>query len=110
MVEDPRLQHGLRAPARARDAHRRKLVDPAARRGQQLLEMRPPVGRIREQRPERAPVVAELRHHGGHLPGRPASHGCVRLPNAFAAKLFAATRLGTEVLIAEPEGPPSGRA
>ncbi len=37
--------------------------------------------------------------HAGHLPGRPASHGCVRLPNGFAAKLFAATRLGTEVLI-----------
>jgi lipoprotein-anchoring transpeptidase ErfK/SrfK len=48
--------------------------------------------------------------HGGHLPGRPASHGCVRLPNAFAAKLFGATRLGTEVLIAEPEGPPGGKA
>jgi lipoprotein-anchoring transpeptidase ErfK/SrfK len=44
--------------------------------------------------------------HGGHLPGYPASHGCVRLPQAFAAKLFGATRLGTEVLIAEPEGPP----
>jgi hypothetical protein len=37
--------------------------------------------------------------HAGHLPGRPASHGCVRLPKGFAAKLFAATRLGTEVLI-----------
>jgi hypothetical protein len=37
--------------------------------------------------------------HAGHLPGRPASHGCVRLPRGFAAKLFAATRLGTEVLI-----------
>jgi len=48
--------------------------------------------------------------HGGHLPGRPASHGCVRLPNAFAAKLFGATRLGTEVLIAEPEGPPGEKA
>lgn len=44
--------------------------------------------------------------HGGHLPGYPASHGCVRLPHAFAAKLFAATKLGTEVLIAEPDGPP----
>lgn len=44
--------------------------------------------------------------HSGHLPGYPASHGCVRLPHAFAAKLFAATRLGTEVLIAEPDGPP----
>ena len=48
--------------------------------------------------------------HAGHLPGYPASHGCVRLPQAFAAKLFAATRIGTEVVIAEPEGPPSGRA
>ena len=37
--------------------------------------------------------------HAGQLPGRPASHGCIRLPKAFAAKLFAATRLGTEVLI-----------
>jgi lipoprotein-anchoring transpeptidase ErfK/SrfK len=43
--------------------------------------------------------------------GRPASHGCVRLPHAFAAKLFGATRVGTQVVIAEPEGPPArGRA
>ena len=48
--------------------------------------------------------------HGGHLPGYPASHGCVRLPNAFAAKLFAATRIGTEVVIGEPDGPPGGKA
>ena len=47
--------------------------------------------------------------HGGHLPGYPASHGCVRLPHAFAAKLFAAARMGTEVLIAEPDGPPPKR-
>jgi hypothetical protein len=38
--------------------------------------------------------------HGGHLPGHPASHGCVRLPAGFAAKLFAATRIGTVVMIA----------
>ena len=37
--------------------------------------------------------------HAGHLPGRPASHGCIRLPAAFAAKLFAGTSIGTEVLI-----------
>ena len=37
--------------------------------------------------------------HGGHLPGYRASHGCIRLPGAFAAKLFAATEIGTEVLI-----------
>ena len=45
--------------------------------------------------------------HGGHLPGYAASHGCVRLPHAFAARLFSATRVGTEVVIAEPEGPPA---
>lgn len=37
--------------------------------------------------------------HGGHLPGYPASHGCVRLPSQFAAKLFAGTDVGTPVLI-----------
>jgi hypothetical protein len=47
--------------------------------------------------------------HAGHLPGYPASHGCLRLPAQFAAKLFGATRVGTEVLIAEPSGPPSNR-
>ena len=37
--------------------------------------------------------------HAGHLPGRPASHGCVRLPGEFAAKLFQVTDVGTTVLI-----------
>ena len=37
--------------------------------------------------------------HAGHNPGHPASHGCVRLPKQFAAKLFAATGIGTPVLI-----------
>jgi hypothetical protein len=37
--------------------------------------------------------------HAGQLPGRPASHGCVRLPAEFAKKLFAATEVGTEVMI-----------
>ena len=37
--------------------------------------------------------------HAGHLPGRPASHGCVRLPAKFAAKLFEVTTVGTPVLI-----------
>jgi lipoprotein-anchoring transpeptidase ErfK/SrfK len=48
--------------------------------------------------------------HGGQLPGHPASHGCIRLPQAFAAKLYGATQVGTEVLIAEPEGPPAKAA
>ena len=37
--------------------------------------------------------------HAGHNPGRPASHGCVRLPSAFAKKLFAVTDIGTPVYI-----------
>lgn len=38
--------------------------------------------------------------HAGFNPGKPASHGCVRLPKAFAAKLFTLTEVGTPVLIA----------
>ena len=38
--------------------------------------------------------------HGGEpIPGYPASHGCIRLPTKFAAKLFAATDVGTPVYI-----------
>lgn len=37
--------------------------------------------------------------HAGFNPGAPASHGCVRLPASFAAKLFKVTDVGTEVMI-----------
>jgi lipoprotein-anchoring transpeptidase ErfK/SrfK len=37
--------------------------------------------------------------HAGHLPGHRASHGCIRLPSQFAAKLFKVTDLGTTVMI-----------
>lgn len=37
--------------------------------------------------------------HAGHNPGHPASHGCVRLPAAFAKKLYTVTDVGTPVLI-----------
>jgi len=38
--------------------------------------------------------------HGGEpIPGYPASHGCIRLPTKFAAKLFSATQVGTPVYI-----------
>ncbi|ODU66521.1 MAG: hypothetical protein ABT16_01565 [Rhodanobacter sp. SCN 65-17] len=39
--------------------------------------------------------------HGGTLPGHPASHGCVRLPQAFAEKLFAITQRGGIVVVAD---------
>lgn len=37
--------------------------------------------------------------HQGPLPGRPASHGCIRLPENFASRLFAISRLGARVII-----------
>jgi len=37
--------------------------------------------------------------HAGHLPGYPASHGCIRLPRAFAKKLYGLTDFGTKVTI-----------
>jgi hypothetical protein len=37
--------------------------------------------------------------HAGYNPGTPASHGCVRLPVAFAKKLYSVTQVGTPVLI-----------
>ena len=37
--------------------------------------------------------------HGGNLPGYPASHGCIRLPQDFARLLFAETGLGMTVVI-----------
>ena len=37
--------------------------------------------------------------HGGFNPGYPASHGCIRLPVAFAKKLFSVTSVGTPVYI-----------
>ena len=44
--------------------------------------------------------------HGGHLPGYPASHGCVRMPFDFAARLFDATRLGMRVIVAPGDEAP----
>lgn len=44
--------------------------------------------------------------HEGHLPGYRASHGCIRLPGAFASRLFAMTRIGARVIVAhEPLAP-----
>jgi hypothetical protein len=45
--------------------------------------------------------------HAGQLPGYPASHGCVRLPMDFSAKLFTVTHLGTPVIIANAKSAPA---
>lgn len=44
--------------------------------------------------------------HGGALPGHPASHGCVRLPQVFAQKLFALTQRGDTVVVADAKSAP----
>ncbi len=42
-------------------------------------------------------------HESSSVPDRPASHGCVRLPGAFAKQLFGYTRAGAHVLITDEE-------
>lgn len=37
--------------------------------------------------------------HQGHVPNRPASHGCVRLPKGFAADLYSMTERGGHVIV-----------
>ena len=37
--------------------------------------------------------------HAGALPGYPASHGCIRMPMAFAVKMWNWTRMGARVII-----------
>ena len=44
--------------------------------------------------------------HAGKLPGYPASHGCIRLPTDFSAKLFEVTHIGTPVIIAGSHSDP----
>ncbi len=44
--------------------------------------------------------------HGGVLPGRPASHGCIRLPFGFAERLFDETSMGMRVIVAPTDVAP----
>jgi hypothetical protein len=44
--------------------------------------------------------------HGGVLPGRPASKGCIRLPFGLAGNLFEQTRLGMRVVISPDDTAP----
>jgi lipoprotein-anchoring transpeptidase ErfK/SrfK len=37
--------------------------------------------------------------HAGYNPGYAASHGCIRLPSAFAKKLYSITSVGTPVYV-----------
>jgi hypothetical protein len=44
--------------------------------------------------------------HAGHLPGYPASHGCIRMPAGFAKLLYSVTGLGMTVVIANVPASP----
>jgi hypothetical protein len=46
--------------------------------------------------------------HGGVLPGYPASHGCVRMPMAFAQHLYQLTDIGLRILIVRDDVRPIG--
>ena len=41
--------------------------------------------------------------HRADLPGRPASHGCIRLPGDFAQFLWRTTKIGARVIVAREE-------
>jgi len=45
--------------------------------------------------------------HAGVLPGYPASHGCIRMPMAFAIKMWNWTRMGARVVVTPGELTPT---
>jgi lipoprotein-anchoring transpeptidase ErfK/SrfK len=45
--------------------------------------------------------------HGGVLPGYPASHGCVRMPEQFAQRLFGLTDIGMRVVVVRDDITPA---
>jgi hypothetical protein len=45
--------------------------------------------------------------HAGVLPGHPASHGCIRMPMAFAIKMYSWTRMGARVVVTPGEMTPA---
>ena len=48
--------------------------------------------------------------HAGVVPGHPASHGCIRLPMAFAMKMWNWTKMGARVVVTSGDVVPAGFA
>ena len=48
--------------------------------------------------------------HAGVLPGYPASHGCIRMPESFAIKMWGWTKLGARVIVTPGELSPESFA
>ena len=47
--------------------------------------------------------------HGGHIPGYPASHGCIRMPKEFAKALYGVTQMAQEVVVLQNTATPIKR-
>lgn len=47
--------------------------------------------------------------HGGHIPGYPASHGCIRMPKEFAKALYGVTQMDQEVVVLQNTATPVKR-
>src|SRR5207253_9077914 len=45
--------------------------------------------------------------HQGVVPNHPASHGCIRLPDAFARQMWGITKLGVRVVVSRGELTPA---
>lgn len=45
--------------------------------------------------------------HAGHIPGYPASHGCIRLPHSKARQLFSMTSMNHRVIVTDGSPKPS---
>jgi lipoprotein-anchoring transpeptidase ErfK/SrfK len=45
--------------------------------------------------------------HAGHLPGYPASHGCIRMPHEFARRLYGMTAIGARVIVTAGDPSPT---
>jgi lipoprotein-anchoring transpeptidase ErfK/SrfK len=68
--------------------------------GNASVDMKPPPGSVYDSAD--MPYYMRIRDdgvgmHAGYLPGYPASHGCIRLPHAFAELLFSNVSVGTPV-------------
>jgi lipoprotein-anchoring transpeptidase ErfK/SrfK len=44
-------------------------------------------------------IIGGVGLHAGYLPGYPASHGCIRMPESKAERFYEAARVGTPVTI-----------
>src|SRR3984893_3205364 len=65
------------------------------------IDMKVPTGLEFVQAPMRYYVQFQpaIGLHAGFLPGRPASHGCVRMPDEYAVAFFQAATVGMPVIV-----------